>query len=58
MPLRAAAVPASPAGATSSAMMDVYFKRIQALMSNPALDSRHRFMLQDLLDLRASRWGI
>ena len=27
----------------------------QSLMTNPALDSRHKFLLQDLLDLRATK---
>lgn len=37
-------------------MMVVYFNRIQDLMKNEALDSRHRFMLNDLVDLRNNNW--
>jgi translation initiation factor 4G len=37
-------------------MMGVYFKRIDALQRNEALDSRHRFMLHDLIDLRRNNW--
>jgi len=36
--------------------MDVYFKRIEALRHNPALDSRHQFMLADLMELRERGW--
>ena len=37
-------------------LMDVYFKRIDALGKNEALDVRHRFMLRDLIDLRRNSW--
>lgn len=37
-------------------LMEVYFKRVDALSNNEALDSRHRFMLLDLIDLRSNRW--
>lgn len=38
-------------------MMGAYFKRIEALVKNEeALDSRHRFMLADLIDLRRNNW--
>jgi len=36
--------------------MDVYFKRIQALALNKSLDSRVRFALQDLRELRYNQW--
>ncbi|TVY56003.1 Eukaryotic translation initiation factor 4 gamma [Lachnellula cervina] len=37
-------------------MMDVYFSRIEALVSTPDLPSRLRFMLMDIVDLRKKRW--
>jgi len=38
-------------------MMGAYFKRIDVLSRNEdALDSRHRFMLADLIDLRKNNW--
>jgi len=38
-------------------MMGAYFKRIDVLSKNEdALDSRHRFMLADLIDLRRNSW--
>ncbi len=38
-------------------MMGAYFKRIDVLSKNEeALDSRHRFMLADLIDLRRNNW--
>lgn len=37
-------------------MMVVYFKRIQDLSENTALDARHRFMLKDLIELRNNGW--
>lgn len=48
----------SPTGEKISAkdMMAVYFKRIQDLSENDALDSRHRFMLKDLIDMRKNGW--
>ena len=48
-----------PDGGTISTrdMMEVYFKRIEVLAKNEdALDSRHRFMLQDLVDQRRNNW--
>ncbi len=36
--------------------MIVYFRRISDLTNNKALDSRHRFMLLDLVDLRKNSW--
>lgn len=37
--------------------MDIYFSRIKALSGNEAaLDSRHRFMLLDLMEQRRNRW--
>lgn len=42
--------------ATTKEMMGAYFRRIEALMKNEALDSRHRFMLADLVDLRKNNW--
>jgi translation initiation factor 4G len=34
----------------------LYFDKIASLSKNPALPSRHRFMLKDLLDLRKDNW--
>lgn len=37
--------------------MTVYFNRIEQLSRNEeALDSRHRFMLVDLIEQRRNRW--
>ncbi|MCL4121464.1 UNVERIFIED_CONTAM: hypothetical protein GTU68_025152 [Idotea baltica] len=37
-------------------LMDQYFERKSQLSVNPELPSRIRFMLQDVLDLRAANW--
>ncbi|KAI9360019.1 hypothetical protein DFJ73DRAFT_94430 [Zopfochytrium polystomum] len=37
-------------------IVDVYFARVGSLSTNPKLSSRIRFMLQDLIDLRANKW--
>lgn len=37
-------------------VMRIYFNRIDSLSNNEALDSRHRFMLRDLIDLRRNHW--
>ncbi|KAJ5113303.1 hypothetical protein N7456_001837 [Penicillium angulare] len=39
------------------AMMDAYFARISLMVETPNLPSRLRFMLMDIIDLRASRWN-
>ncbi|KAJ5282588.1 MIF4-like type 1/2/3 [Penicillium chrysogenum] len=39
------------------AMMDAYFVRIHMMMETPNLPSRLRFMLLDIIDLRAARWN-
>lgn len=36
--------------------MDAYFDRIRSFQSNPELQSRVRFMLQDVMELRQNRW--
>ena len=36
--------------------MDVYFKRIDDILQSPNLSSRMRFMLMDVIDLRADNW--
>jgi len=36
--------------------MDVYFKRIDDILKSPALSSRMRFMLMDVVDLRNDNW--
>lgn len=36
--------------------LQMYFQRISLLSQNKALDSRHRFMLQDLIELRRNNW--
>ncbi|PYI01831.1 hypothetical protein BO78DRAFT_423158 [Aspergillus sclerotiicarbonarius CBS 121057] len=38
------------------AMMDAYFQRIGLMDQTPNLPSRLRFMLMDIIDLRAARW--
>ncbi|KAK8602032.1 hypothetical protein V6N13_058304 [Hibiscus sabdariffa] len=35
---------------------DVYFNRLKDLVTNPQLASRLRFMVRDVLDLRANNW--
>lgn len=35
---------------------DMYFGRLKELSSNPQLVSRLRFMIRDVLDLRANDW--
>ncbi|KAL4284740.1 hypothetical protein GQ457_16G005040 [Hibiscus cannabinus] len=35
---------------------DVYFSRLKDLVTNPQLASRVRFMVRDVLDLRANNW--
>ncbi|KDD72593.1 hypothetical protein H632_c3149p0, partial [Helicosporidium sp. ATCC 50920] len=42
--------------ATTQELMDMYFKRIGELSKSSALDSRHKFMLRDLVDLRSNSW--
>ncbi|KAJ6439216.1 putative ankyrin repeat protein [Purpureocillium lavendulum] len=37
-------------------MMDLYFDRIQHVMSFPELRSRAKFMLMDIIDLRKANW--
>lgn len=37
-------------------MMDVYFQRIQAMVDTPELNSRLKFMLMDIVDLRKAKW--
>ena len=41
---------------TTQEAMHVYFRRIEALSNNEALDARHRFMLKDLIELRRNKW--
>jgi hypothetical protein len=36
--------------------MDAYFMRIERLVNSDALDSRLRFLLMDVVDMRARRW--
>ncbi|GAA5981089.1 hypothetical protein JCM10908_003980 [Rhodotorula pacifica] len=36
--------------------MDVYFSRMRTIADNPKVTSRMRFMIMDVVDLRASRW--
>jgi len=37
-------------------LMDQYFDRIQALISNPDMPTRIRFLLQDVVELRNNNW--
>lgn len=37
-------------------MMDAYFQRIQTMMDLPELQSRMKFMLLDVIDLRRANW--
>lgn len=37
-------------------MMDAYFQRIQSMADLPELQSRMRFMLMDVIDLRRANW--
>ena len=36
--------------------MDAYFKRIQGLSVNKSISSRHRFMCQDIMEMRSKGW--
>lgn len=47
-----------PDGTTikTTAMMEVYFRRIETLIKSDKLDARHSFMLQDLVELRKDNW--
>ncbi|PKX99859.1 hypothetical protein P168DRAFT_83405 [Aspergillus campestris IBT 28561] len=38
------------------AMMDVYFQRIKMMVQTEGLPSRMRFMILDIIDLRAANW--
>ncbi|KAI8578375.1 hypothetical protein K450DRAFT_247591 [Umbelopsis ramanniana AG] len=38
--------------------MDIYFERIKELQANDKLSSRIRFMIQDVIDLRKSKWTL
>eukprot|EP00951_Prasinocladus_malaysianus_P031363 scaffold300056_cov49-Prasinocladus_malaysianus.AAC.2 len=40
----------------SKSHMEIYFKRIGQLAQNKTLESRLRFMLQDVVDLRRNGW--
>jgi len=40
----------------SKPMMDLYFQRINAMVDNKELNSRMRFMLMDVIDLRKKGW--
>jgi len=40
----------------SKSMMDMYFARIKHLVDNKELNSRMRFMLMDVVDLRSKGW--
>ncbi|PWW75448.1 hypothetical protein C7212DRAFT_197570 [Tuber magnatum] len=40
----------------SKSMMDMYFARIKLLIDNKELNSRMRFMLMDVIDLRNKEW--
>ncbi|UZJ56072.1 hypothetical protein CBS101457_005392 [Exobasidium rhododendri] len=44
------------ASGKASNYVDVYFQRIDDIMKNGAMNSRMKFMLQDVIDLRASGW--
>jgi len=40
----------------SRRISDVYFSRLKELSTNPQLAPRLRFMIRDILDLRANNW--
>jgi translation initiation factor 4G len=40
----------------SKPLMDMYFKRVAGLATSPALDSRMRFLLLDVVELRRAHW--
>ena len=42
----------------SKKIIDEYFRRLDQLSKNPALDSRIRFMVQDVIDLRYNSWRL
>lgn len=35
---------------------DIYFNRLKELSTNPQLAARLRFLVRDVLDLRANNW--
>ncbi|GIL90582.1 hypothetical protein Vretifemale_18213 [Volvox reticuliferus] len=43
-------------GAANGNPLDVYFQRMERLRKGSNLDSRIKFAIQDVLDLRAARW--
>ncbi|ABO95147.1 predicted protein, partial [Ostreococcus lucimarinus CCE9901] len=40
----------------AKAYMDAYFRRMEVLSKSEEMSSRHRFMLQDVMDTRAKGW--
>ena len=48
--------PLDQSTAKTRPLMEVYFQRIEALSKSAALDSRLRFLLKDLIDLRNNQW--
>lgn len=48
--------PLDQSTAKTRPLMEVYFQRIEALSKSQALDSRLRFLLKDLIDLRNNQW--
>lgn len=40
----------------SRSRMDIYLVRMQEMMKSPGINSRMRFMLQDVIDLRERKW--
>ena len=40
----------------AKAYMDAYFRRMEVLSKSEEMSSRHRFMLQDVIDTRAKGW--
>lgn len=43
-------------GPKSRRINDIYFSRLKELTTNPQLAPRLRFMVRDVLDLRANNW--
>ncbi|KAF8466415.1 hypothetical protein BDZ91DRAFT_725373 [Kalaharituber pfeilii] len=41
----------------SRPMMDIYFKRIEQMINHPEIQSRLKFMLMDVVDLRNKGWN-
>ena len=42
--------------AKAKTRMDQYFERIRAIINNPKMPTRIKFLLQDVIEMRTNRW--